>query len=128
MSGTYSVAVTVNGCTSADDTVAIVVDACNDDSLIIPEGFSPNGDGINDYFELVGIDAYPDNKVTIFNRWGNLIYESAGYNNGSIRWEGNNSGELSTGNGAVPEATYFYVIDLGDGSPIRSGYIYLNRQ
>ncbi|HTF06173.1 MAG TPA: gliding motility-associated C-terminal domain-containing protein [Bacteroidia bacterium] len=96
--------------------------------LVIPTGFSPNGDGVNDFFEIVGIGAYPDNKVTIFNRWGNLIYESAGYNNGSIRWEGNNSGELSTGNGGVPEATYFYVIDLGDGSPLLSGYIYLNRQ
>jgi gliding motility-associated-like protein len=96
------------------------------DSLVVPNGFSPNGDNINDFFEIVGIGSYPNNTVTIFNRWGNLIYEAAGYNNGSIRWDGTNNGDLSMGNGLAPEGTYFYVINLGDGSPIISGYIYLN--
>jgi gliding motility-associated-like protein len=96
--------------------------------LEIPTGFSPNGDGVNDFFEIVGIGNYPDNKVTIFNRWGNLVYEAAGYDNGSVRWNGENTGNLSVGSGPVPEGTYFYVIDLGDGSAVLSGYVFLNRQ
>lgn len=83
--------------------------------LIVPSGFSPNGDGINDVFEIVGISAFPDNKVTIFNRWGNLVYEANGYNNTSVVWDGQNTGALPNGTGPVPEGTYFYVIDLGDG-------------
>ena len=96
--------------------------------LEIPTGFSPNGDGVNDFFEIVGIGSYPDNTVTIFNRWGNLVYEAAGYDNGAVRWNGENTGNLSVGNGPVPEGTYFYVIDLGDGSAVISGYVFLNRQ
>ncbi|MDQ3108687.1 MAG: gliding motility-associated C-terminal domain-containing protein [Bacteroidota bacterium] len=96
--------------------------------LVIPQGFSPNGDGINDYFEIKGISAYPDNHVTIFNRWGNLVYEAAAYDNGSVKWDGTNAGSLSTGNGPLPEGTYFYIIDLGDGSAVRSGYVFINRQ
>jgi gliding motility-associated-like protein len=96
--------------------------------LVIPQGFSPNGDGINDIFELKGITAYPDNHVSIFNRWGNLVYEDAGYDNTNVKWDGSNSGKLSTGTGPVPEGTYFYVIDLGDGSKVLSGYVFVNRQ
>jgi large repetitive protein len=95
--------------------------------VVIPEGFSPNGDGINDDLEIKGITAYKDNNVTIFNRWGNVVYEGAGYNNSTVKWDGTNTGKLSSGSGPVPEGTYFYIIDLGDGSPIVSGYIYLNR-
>ncbi len=106
------------------------LDPCDPNAcdLIIPEGFSPNGDGINDIFEIKGISAYPNNTVTMFNRWGNLVYKAAGYDNGSVSWDATNQGELSTGSGPLPEGTYFYVIDLGDGSPIRSGYVFVNRQ
>jgi gliding motility-associated-like protein len=96
--------------------------------LVIPQGFSPNNDGINDIFEIKGISAFPDNHVTIFNRWGNLVYEAAGYDNGAVKWDGTNSGSLSTGNGPLPEGTYFYVVDLGDGSKVLSGYVFINRQ
>jgi gliding motility-associated-like protein len=96
--------------------------------LIIPQGFSPNGDGINDIFEIKGITNYPDNSVSIFNRWGNMVYKAAAYDNTSVSWDGTNKGDLSTGTGPLPEGTYFYVIDLGDGSPIRSGYVFVNRQ
>jgi gliding motility-associated-like protein len=96
--------------------------------LVIPQGFSPNGDNINDFFEIKGISAYPDNKVTIFNRWGNIVYEAAGYDNGAVSWDGTNKGELSTGSGPLPEGTYFYVIDLGDGNAVRSGYVFINRK
>jgi gliding motility-associated-like protein len=94
--------------------------------LIVPEGFSPNGDGTNDFFEIKGITAFPNNNVQIFNRWGNLIYEGNGYDNAAVRWDGTNTSDsMSTGGGLVPEATYFYVIDLGDGSSVKKGYIYV---
>jgi gliding motility-associated-like protein len=96
--------------------------------LIIPQGFSPNGDGINDIFEIKGITIYPNNNVTIFNRWGNLVYQASGYDNNSVKWDGTNQGTLNTGSGLVPEGTYFYTINLGDGSAVLSGYIFVNRQ
>ena len=129
--GTYVFVWTVSNapCPSSPDTLQIIVSDCVDDPDLfdIPAGFSPNGDGINDFFEIVGIQMYPNNKVTIFNRWGNIVYEGAGYNNNSIRWDGTNQGTPNTGTGLVPEGTYFYMIDLGNGSPVLSGYVFVNR-
>ena len=105
-----------------------VVDCNSDVTLFVPSGFSPNNDGVNDYFEIVGINAYPQNKVTIFNRWGNILFDEQGYDNANVRWNGENKNSLSTGNGYVPEGTYFYMIDLGDGSALLSGYIFVNRK
>ena len=52
--------------------------------IFIPEGFSPNGDGINDYFVIKGADKYVIN-LQVFNRWGNKVYESQHYIN---NWDG----------------------------------------
>jgi gliding motility-associated-like protein len=117
-----------NGTELADGTDPL--DPCDPKvcDLIIPSGFSPNGDGINDIFEIKGISNYSNNSVTIFNRWGNIIYSTNGYDNANNRWDGTNTSEMSSGNGLVPEGTYFYLIDLGDGSPVRSGYVFVNRK
>lgn len=90
------------------------------DTLIIPSGYSPNTDGINDAFVIVGIDKYPENKIWIYNRWGNLVYKKHGYNND---WDGkpNVSGVLF--GDRVPAGTYFYVLDLGQNKKPRQGYI-----
>lgn len=80
--------------------------------------FSPNDDGQNDTFYIDCIDRYPDNQLEIFNRWGNLVYYKKGYNN---TWDGKAEGSAKT----LPEGTYFYILDLGDGSKKTSGWLYL---
>lgn len=90
----------------------------------IPEGFSPNGDGINDLFVIRGIQNFPSNNFTIFNRWGDKVFEASPYKN---TWDGSNTKGLTIGGNALPTGTYFYVIDLGDGSKVIKGTIYLNR-
>ncbi|MBN2787065.1 MAG: gliding motility-associated C-terminal domain-containing protein [Paludibacteraceae bacterium] len=93
-------------------------------SLRIPELFSPNGDNKNEFFEIENIERYPNNKVLIFNRWGNKVWEKGPYLND---WDGTNQFGLSVGGNILPIGTYFYIIDLGDGSDAIKGYIYLSR-
>ena len=87
-------------------------------SLTIPNAISPNGDGINDNFKILGLGNNSNAiSVSIFNRLGVQIFESQNYKND---WNG-------TYNGApLPNGTYFYQLDLGDGE-IKSGFIYLQR-
>jgi len=80
--------------------------------------FSPNDDGQNDTFYIDCISQYPENQLQIFNRWGNLVYYKKGYNN---TWDGKADGSAKT----LPEGTYFYILDLGNGSPKTSGWLYL---
>ena len=61
----------------ACDTAKVLINI----EIFIPEGFTPNSDGINDYFEITGIDNYPENELLIFNRWGNLVYKAKPYKN-----------------------------------------------
>jgi gliding motility-associated-like protein len=90
--------------------------------VFIPEGFSPNGDGINDYFIIKGADKYiVDLKV--FNRWGNLVYESKHYQND---WDGiSNSGLLISTK--LPDGTYYYIVNFNNGEKETIGYITINR-
>jgi len=92
--------------------------------FFIPDGFSPNGDGINDLFVIRGINYFPDNEFIIFNRWGNKVFEASSYQN---TWDGRSTRGLRVGGDELPIGTYFYLLDLGDGSDIIKGTIYLNR-
>ena len=98
-------------------------DPCGD--FTIPSGFSPDGDGVNDFFIIEGIEAYPDATLKIINRWGNRVYESAGgYPND---WDGTNQFGMTIGSRDLPVGTYFYILDLGDGSEIIKGYVFINK-
>ncbi|MCB0781729.1 MAG: gliding motility-associated C-terminal domain-containing protein, partial [Flavobacteriales bacterium] len=57
-------------CAERHDTLRVIVR-----DLFIPEGFSPNGDGVNDLFEITGISIYPDNTFQVFDRWGRPVFE-----------------------------------------------------
>lgn len=92
--------------------------------FFIPEGFSPNGDGINDLFVIRGILNYPANTFVIYNRWGNKVFEASPYQN---TWDGRSMFGLRVGGNELPVGTYFYVLDLKNGSSIFKGTIYLNR-
>lgn len=85
----------------------------------LPTACSPNGDGKNDFFFIRGIEAYPKNKLYIYNRWGSLVYNKNNYAN---TWDGQtNSGSL------LPDATYFVILELDNGVSF-SGYIDLRRK
>jgi gliding motility-associated-like protein len=106
------------GCDTA--TVYIEID-CTED-VIVYTGFSPNGDNVNDVFTIEGIEDYPDNRVMVFNRWGNLVYQKDGYlNDWDGRWEGKD----------LPDGTYFYILeytnpDTGETKKL-SGYVQIHR-
>jgi len=86
---------------------------------------SPNGDGVHDVFQIACIENYPNNSIQIFNRWGIEVFKQEGYNN---TWGGNSDGRSTYDkNEKLPVGTYFYILDLGDGTMSRTGYLYLTR-
>ncbi|MEQ9577408.1 MAG: Calx-beta domain-containing protein [Marinoscillum sp.] len=91
----------------------------------IPQGISPGGDGVNDSWVVPGIEGYPDNTVYIYNRWGTLVYEVGGYDNDSKSFKGDSNKGI-VGNANLPDGTYFYVIDFGNGAK-RKGYLIIKR-
>jgi gliding motility-associated-like protein len=105
-SGIYSVTVTdLNQC-SATEYVDLkpVHEAC----LVIPNAISPNGDLINDVWNIEFIEIYPDVEVKVFNRWGESVWRSEkGY---PQPWDGRSNGKL------LPVDSYHYIIDLNNGS------------
>lgn len=82
-------------------------------TVFIPEGFSPNGDGINDRFVIQGVPATATVDLEVFNRWGYKVYADSNYKND---WEGQaNQGIRAAGNQGLPDGTYFYVVRISDG-------------
>lgn len=120
---TYTVTSPECGDIKADLIVNVSQANCNDNTIVIPQGFSPNDDGIGDKWVVRNIEQYPNNTLLIFNRWGEEVFTARPYTN---NWEGKADGGLNSDKG-LPVGTYYYVLDLGDGSDIRKGYIYLNR-
>jgi gliding motility-associated-like protein len=91
--------------------------------IIVHNGVSPNGDGLNDYFDIANIALLgAENKVSIFNRWGDKVFEVNNYDNASRRFEGKSDGgkELSSG-------VYFYKIEFLNGQPELTGYLTIKR-
>jgi gliding motility-associated-like protein len=110
--GVYQVLVTdTAGCSSIDS--AIVNVAFNAGCLNIPQLVTPDADGHNDGWNIEGLDEFPEAEVSIFNRWGNLIYQVKPY---TSPWTGEpNEGITIDGkSGKVPFGTYYYLIKLND--------------
>ncbi len=82
-------------------------------------GVTPNNDGVNDVWTIANILEFPNNDVVIFNRWGQKVYEGKSYNNNERAWPSKD--ELSK----TPSSTYFYILNLGDGSKPIKGWIEL---
>lgn len=107
-----------------DSLVVLTLDANPTVHVNIPEGFSPNDDGINDTFVIQGIENYADNRIRIFNRWGNKVYEASPYRN---NWDGRNHEGGNVGSDKLPVGTYYYLLWLRKNDSPKKGYIYLNR-
>ena len=75
----------------------------------IYNAFTPNKDGSNERFHIEGIELYPDNEVTIFNRWGNMVYTQSRFTN-ELGWDGTSSTQND-----LPDGTYWYCVDLKNG-------------
>ena len=91
----------------------------DDGEIKISEFVSPNGDGINDFFEIQNIENHPNNELVIYTRSGVVIFSTRNYRN---NWSG------TTDNGLVPEGSYYFTLDLeGDGTLDRQGWIYISR-
>lgn len=103
----YTLTVTNSeGCSATDDVFVKVLLA-----PIVPNVFTPNGDGINDTWKIPALESYPGNTVEVYNRYGQVIFSSRGY---SIPWDGTYKDK------AVPSGTYYYIIDPKNGrSPIK---------
>jgi len=92
-----------NGVCDRTDEMVVTVNK----NLTIPSVFSPNGDGINDRWEILGTARFPNMKVEIMDRWGQKVFESVSY--GELKWwDGTHRGK------PVATSTYYYVIDLND--------------
>jgi gliding motility-associated-like protein len=117
---TYKVTVTgMNGCTTIATTEVAVV--CDPE---IPNGFSPNHDGINDYFVITGFEDYPEITIYVYNRWGNLVFRQQEYDN---RWDGrSNVGGALMGED-LPDGTYYYILDLHNNRKPATGYVVIRR-
>ena len=100
------------------DIATVFIDILCED-LTPLNGFSPNGDNINDTFTVLGIERYPNNEVIIFNRWGNQVYFKQGYSN-EDGWRGTWEGQ------DLPDGTYFFIINTGEGETA-SGYVQIQR-
>ena len=87
----------------AQGMFTVSVEACDTE---IPNVFSPNGDTKNDFFRIPGIEGFPNSKLEIYNRWGNVIYQSNDYGGG---WDGRINNE------PVADGTYYYILRRSDG-------------
>ena len=97
------------------DSIYVVVGAVTYDAL------SPNGDGLNDEWEILDIERYTDADVQIFNRWGTLVFSAKGGDYNDNKWDG------TFENKELPVGTYYYTINLNDGSELQSGAVTIVR-
>ncbi|MDR6942375.1 gliding motility-associated C-terminal domain-containing protein [Mucilaginibacter pocheonensis] len=103
------------GCESSRTKVQVTISLS---AIHIANAFTPNGDGINDYWKIEGIENYPNAQIQIFNRYGQKLFESKGY---PVPFNGTSKGNLLA-NGA-----YYYIINLNKNCSLLSGYLSIIR-
>jgi gliding motility-associated-like protein len=113
--------IVVNGTCRDTGTIKVFVRDSIDclDPVLLPNAFTPNNDGYNDFFEIKGIQDFLDNEITIFNRWGLVVYHTENYFN---TWDGrDNDGNM------LSDGTYFAVLKLRSINKFYKTYIDLRR-
>jgi gliding motility-associated-like protein len=111
---TYQLTVTAtSGCQSSTAIMVTVLEP-----IVIPNAFTPNGDGINDTWNIAYLSDYTHCTVDVFTRYGQQIFHSNGY---PVAWNGTYSGK------SLPVGTYYYVIDLKNNTAKLSGFVTIVR-
>lgn len=113
-----------------DDNIPTYIDPfdwCDEelppDSINIPQGFSPNNDGVGDLWLVTG---YNDHlcEIRIYNRWGNIVFTD---NNWSYEWNGKANGPQMADEEPLPMGTYYYIMEFDRGVLPISGFVFLKR-
>ncbi len=116
--GSYAVIVTVGNCSDTSICEILIYDPGSGGYLV-----TPNGDGINESFAINGFTTnYPANEIFIYNRWGNLIYQIADYQND---WSGEVNVSDAIGTSDLPEGTYYFLIQASTTDNSMKGFIYV---
>jgi len=114
--GEYNVIITDNqGCNYSTQ-----IELTEPINVEIPTAMSPNGDGKNDTYYINGLEAYPNNKLIVTNRWGNVVYEEEDYKND---WEGTH-----TNGKELPDGVYYVIIEINDGEITLNSFVELRRK
>lgn len=113
-------------------TVTVTIGETSDCEVFIPTGFSPNGDGIHDFFRITCMDRYENPVIEIYNRLGNLIYKREHYGDLSIWgnefmafWDGKPNQGGGSSQGVLPSGTYYYALKLGN--KLMTGFVFISK-
>lgn len=117
------------GCLSKNNiavTVSLTDCTTSQYDFFIPDGFSPNGDSVNDYFTIPEIEfLFPDYTLEIYNRYGNMMFKG---NKNKPNWDGRNSESAGFSDAIAPNGVYFYIVNFNkDNKSPQQGRLYLNR-
>lgn len=110
----------VTSITGPRESFVTLATSAGEGKVTVFNGVSPDGDGLNDYWHIENIDKLPDaqpNKVTIFNRWGDVLWSAKNYDNVTNVFDG----------GDLPAGTYFYKIEFASGRKTQTGFLSLKR-
>lgn len=105
------------GCDTALVNIKVECVNVTNSDIVVHNGFSPNQDGVNDYFHVSNIENYTDNELIIVNRWGSEVYRTKSYRNA---WDGTVNGMN------VPDGTYYYMLEV-DKVGSYHGYVQIKR-
>jgi gliding motility-associated-like protein len=111
---TYTLTAVSSACGTSTSTVYVRVYK----KITIPNTFSPNNDGVNDLWNIDALFTYPESLIQVFDRYGQQVFQSTGY---ARPWDG------TFGGSKVPAGTYYYIIDLKNGTPKLSGWVLVVR-
>ena len=115
----------VTGCESSV-RLAVTPDLTSCGELIFPDGFSPNGDGVNDTYDMYNLNVlYPNFEMEIYNRNGNIVYKG---NANTPRFDGTSNQSRVVSKGDLPVGVYFYIFNYNNGvNKPKQGRLYLSR-
>jgi len=121
-------------CDEANVTITVIKNS--DCTISIPNGFSPDGDGINEYFKIRCLYNYPNATLKIYTRSGIMVYEQDHYGNidywGNEKdawWNGKTGNKWNIGGNSLMSATYIYILELekGDKNSVKTGTVFLSK-
>jgi gliding motility-associated-like protein len=105
--GLYSLTAT-NNCGSGSDDINITKGYCK---VIVPNAFTPNNDGLNDLFKVLGVESVTELNLKIFNRWGQLVFETSDKTKG---WDGKFKNKLQ------PNGTFVFILNYKENNSVQS--------